>query len=384
MPVNSHPYPSPTFAFPDLTPPLPIELVGRFGEFQRIIQVLNRDGDLLIVGVPGSGRRRLIRLAARQVSAFVLEVDCIRVTDGIRFIHLLCESINHRFNSRTAVHIIDQWISQLEPGLFRRVLRPEDDTPLIKPIHDLSREQLWAAFECLLRLPQLLAETLERRVVLILQSFPHIRTWDRDRQWETLLRREIKQQTHVSYALVATIAETTILSNMDNLDVVKLGPLADDILGDWVEATLLEMGLSFADHATLIRFLEVVRGHAGDAVMLVRQLTRFMLPSTSGLKISHQCLEQVIHDLLVDISGTFESFLLLLPASQVQLLECLSLDPTDKPQSKEYIQRHGLSRGGSLQGALVGLQQKGLIYGAEYGYRVALPLFSLWIQKYLK
>ena len=74
---------------------------------------------------------------------------------------------------------------------------------------------------------------------------------------------------------------------------------------------------------------------------------------------------------------------MLLPANQVHLLESLALDPTQKPQSRDYINKHGLSRGGSLQGALTGLQHKGLIYGAEQGYRLALPLFALWIRQRL-
>ncbi|MGK7916517.1 MAG: ATP-binding protein, partial [Prochloraceae cyanobacterium] len=65
------------------------------------------------------------------------------------------------------------------------------------------------------------------------------------------------------------------------------------------------------------------------------------------------------------------------------LLECLAIDPTEKPQSKEYINRHYLSRGGSLQGAIAGLQNKGLIYGADNGYKIALPLFALWLRQRL-
>jgi hypothetical protein len=48
-----------------------------------------------------------------------------------------------------------------------------------------------------------------------------------------------------------------------------------------------------------------------------------------------------------------------------------------------YIQKHGLSRGGSLQGALTGLQHKGLIYDAEHGYRLAMPLLALWLRERL-
>src|ERR671932_2505398 len=43
----------------------PFQLVGRQAQFQRITQVLARDGDLLIVGVPGSGRRTLVRREGR-------------------------------------------------------------------------------------------------------------------------------------------------------------------------------------------------------------------------------------------------------------------------------------------------------------------------------
>ncbi len=50
----------------------------------------------------------------------------------------------------------------------------------------------------LLWLPQLLAESVGKRVVLILQSFPHIRFWERNGLWETTLRRETKHSSQVS------------------------------------------------------------------------------------------------------------------------------------------------------------------------------------------
>jgi hypothetical protein len=99
--------------------------------------------------------------------------------------------------------------------------------------------------------------------------------------------------------------------------------------------------------------------------------------------ITEEDVKKAIKGLLKDLSMTYESLLMLLPANQVHLLESLAIDPTDKPQSKEYIQKHGLSRGGSLQGALTGLQHKGLIYNAENGYRLAMPLLALWLKERL-
>lgn len=360
----------------------PLELIGRPAQFQRIVQVLAQDGDLLIAGVPGSGRRTLVRRAAEEVGAMVLEVDCIRATDGERFVQLLCEATSLLFKNEKAQALIREWIAG--PGGEFFLLNPEESGTKLRPLRSLKLGQRWQAFEMLIQLPQLLAESLGKRVVLILQSFPHIRSWDRNGMWEALLRREIKHSSEVSYVLIATIAETSSHSDETTypLETVCLAPLADEVLAIWAREMLHTQGLTFDFRSpSLELFLDAVQGHLGDAMAVIRRLNTLCQPD--GL-ISHQQIQQAIQGLLQDLSITFESLLMLLPASQVQLLECLALDPTEKPQSRDYIHKHGLSRGGSLQGALTGLQQKGLIYGSDQGYRLALPLLALWIRQRLK
>jgi hypothetical protein len=85
-----------------------------------------------------------------------------------------------------------------------------------------------------------------------------------------------------------------------------------------------------------------------------------------------------------DMAVVFEALLLLLPPTQARVLESLALDPTDRPQSNAYIKKHQLSRGGGLQGALTSLEQKGLIYGPQFGYRIALPLLDFWLKQRLR
>jgi hypothetical protein len=360
----------------------PFQLVGRQAQFQRITQVLARDGNLLIVGVPGSGRRTLVRRAAREVGVKILEVDCIRVTDGQRFVQLLCESIEQTFQSATAQALMREWIERKAPELF--VLKDEGSgTQRLKPVRTQSQEQQWRAFEGLLALLQGLAESSGERVVLILESFPHIRSWDRNGVWEKFLREQIERQTQVSYVLVATIAEISIHPDEpgNHLEIVQLAPLADDVVAAWVQEVLHTEELTFDPRSQALElFVNAVQGHLGDASALVRRLKSVRV-SDGLIRDGH--VQQAIQELLTDLSMVFESLLMLLPANQAHLLESLALDPTDKPQSRDYIHKHYLSRGGSLQGAIAGLQHKGLIYGSEQGYRLALPLFALWLRQRL-
>ena len=130
-----------------------------------------------------------------------------------------------------------------------------------------------------------------------------------------------------------------------------------------------------------------------DAIALTRRIwldaltqntSRYTSPSPTEFLIQPHHLHQNMLALIEDLAPTFESLVMLLPPSQVRVLESLAIDPTVSPHSREYIQKHRLSKGGSLQGALDSLEQKGLVYGAKYGYRIALPTLQFWLKQRLK
>ncbi|WP_246199142.1 ATP-binding protein [Sodalinema gerasimenkoae] len=358
-----------------------LELFGRQAQFQEITQTLAKGKDLLIAGVPGSGRRTLVRRAALEVGAKVIEVDCIRATDGRRFVQLLCEGISQGVQSQEAIAFLEDWAGREGRAWFEfneisaRKLSLHRDPAL-------TQEHLWQAYQQLLQFPQQLAIAMERQVILIFYGFPHIRAWDRTAQWETSLQEAIARHTTANYVLVTTLAESRNLhEEPTGLTTVCLTPLADDVVAAWAQLVLHQVGLSFDPRSSALElFLNAVQGHIGDASMLVRRLRQRRWHQG---RLNEAAIQDTLEDLLADLSNIFESILVLLPASQLQLLESLALDPTDKPQSRDYIQKHHLSRGGSLQGAIAGLQHKGLIYGPDLGYRLALPLFALWIRQRL-
>jgi len=383
---------------------IPETLVGRQAELQQVSQILAADGDLMLAGVPGSGRRTLVRCAAQAVGAKIIEIDCLRATDSGRFLQLLAEGILQTFQTPAALLLIQQWsVDQpitLETTLNRSINR---QTRLVwQPSSDT-----WNLFQRLLTLPQVLAEELNCRVVLLFQNFPHIRSWDRSEKWQSYLREEIQRQSRVSYALIATFAESWVQHS--NMQIVLLGPINHEELTAWLVSAMARENLQFdLDSQALQLFLDCVQGHIGDAIALARRLwlnhralgigietwaealpvdcdnppnaqTPGPKPQTPNLIHSHHVHRSAL-SLVEDLAFTFESLILLLPPSQVRVLESLALDPTDSPHSREYIQKHHLSRGGGLQGALASLEQKGLVYGSEYSYRITMPFLTLWLK----
>ncbi|BAS58685.1 MULTISPECIES: AAA family ATPase [Leptolyngbya] len=341
------------------------QLIGRHAELEQVSQILLGDHDILLAGVPGIGRRTLMRAAAQACSARVLEIDCLRATNYSRFLELLAEAIIQTFKSPEELAFIDRW-SKEHPFILRS---QQGRTQLVW--HPVPGKE-WTLFEALLTLPQALAEWLDSRVVIVFQNFPHLKSFDRSNKWEQYLRQEVQRQSRVSYALIATVAERW--SEPDELRVLSLSPLPDEVLQTWLIEAMAAEKLKFEPESVAV-FLNYVQGHFGDAITLAR---RIRLEAETIVQPHH--VERSAIALIEDLSVTFESLILLLPHSQVRVLESLALDPTDSPHAREYIQKHNLSRGGGLQGALASLEQKGLVYGAELGYRIALPMLGAWMK----
>jgi len=350
--------------------------IPRKAELERVSTLLKKDSDLVVTGVPGIGRRTLIRDAAHQSDIRHLEVDCLRCRSARQFLRLLTDGINNAFSKPDELAKIHQW--RLDQALGFDLA----ETGKAGLAWSTAPGKEWPLFERLLSLPQYLAESLDCRIVIVFHNFAHIRAWDRHRKWETRLLQEIQQQAQVSYVLVAIVQEPWMEAM--GLPVIFLGPLSDPDMQPWVISKMAAAGLSFdPDGQSLAVFMSYVQGHIKDAIALAQRIQLACQAVSTQMPVrviqTHHIRGSMLA-LVKDLEVTFEALLLLLPPTQAKLLESLSFDPTESPQSSAYIKTHRLSRGGSLQGALSSLEQKGLIYGPQLGYQVSLPLLDFWIK----
>ena len=379
-------------------------LRGRKEALQKIITAIESDIDLLIAGPPGSGRDFLVQVAARQNLLF--EIDCLQATNPIGFIELLFTAIHLSGLLQEDLQtreILRSWLSEQSSAGY--ILT---DTGELCWLTNYQPDSLDSELETLLKFIQRLAEIKDNRALLVFKNFTHIRAWGPEEVWELRLRQQINELSRVLYILVGTIGElkdderrlfspsrdqkdqeisSLRKSLQHSFETVELFPLEDDIITSFADAELSNAGLRFdpLDNG-LDRFLKTVLGSFGDAVMLINRLVYLHAPQLREKSDEHVLLgvkdvEDATVSLIADLNIMCETLLLMLPSKQAKLLTCLALDPTDKPHSRKYIEKHNLYKGGAIQGALSGLQQKGLIYDASQNYRLTHPLLSLWIQQ---
>jgi hypothetical protein len=362
-----------------MNPFVPQSLICREAELEQVCALLRSDSDFVVTGVPGIGRHTLIRTAAKQEGCRSLEIDFLRCRNAGQFLRFLADGLTSAFSEPEELARIQQW-SLNQPLTLDQTLSSQ--AQLVWP-KTVGKE--WPLFEGLLALPQQLAEWFNCQVVIVFYNFPHIRSWDRQGKWETYLRQKIQQQSRVSYALVATVAEPWMYASQH--PVIALAPLSDGELQPWIISSMATAGLKFDPESDALElFLSYVQGHVKNAITLAQRIwldCSAVAQPNPGFIQAHQVHSSML-SLVQDMSVTFEALLLLLPPTQARVLESLALDPTNSPQANAYIKKHQLSRGGGLQGALTSLEQKGLIYGPQFGYRIALPMLDFWLKQRLR
>lgn len=361
---------------------------------KEIAEYIAADEDIVVVGASGSGQSLIVENATLNAGFNLIQIDCLRVRNPIDLIQLL------------------------EIG-FQKLHSDSDSIRIVSP--DVDKEQrcqinqsYWEDVRNLIQLIQEREEKLDERVVIVFKNFSHISLWSKDSNHYDVLTK-ISDASNISYAIIVTFGEfgkiegclkeegfyenvkdgkvereSALTKKQKRYSVFKLGPISDAVLGLWVDTRLNENQLRFSlDGMAKQAFLDYVKGSFSDALCLIKRLQYIFSPrneDSNTHELSEADIDIAVDSIFKDLSTYFETLILSLPSNQVRLLERLSLNPTAKPFSKDFVAEHCLPSGGSLQNAINALIDKGLIYSPKKvpgidTYRVALPLLAEWINR---
>ncbi len=144
----------PAPSLPSSLPPpvLPSKLVGRSHELEQLVQILVARENCFLTGVPGSGRRFLIRAAAQKINARLLEIDCLRATSAKQLLRLYADRIMATFKDKNALTLIQEW--SLKHPVTLQMIDPQQ----AQIVWHLAPGQEGELFQAMLGLPQVLSQ----------------------------------------------------------------------------------------------------------------------------------------------------------------------------------------------------------------------------------
>ncbi len=363
----------------------PIELIGRKEELMKIVEAIQKDEDLVIAGAIGSGRLRLALHAAEVANARSIKIDCLQATTIQDFINTIIEGLYKSLDAESYHQKINDLLLKKEDYY---ILNTNTNTIILKP--NLSKNKQEEAFRIIIKSVQ---ETLEKndledRIVIIVDRLYTPKNWDEEGEIAKFCKEQINKDPNVSYILIKPIEEPETGSCDENTKptekIIELSPLPRNIMINLVTGELEKSNLCFSLEV-LDFFLNIAQGRTEEAMLLIKYIIN-LISDNNRIKIKHKKevnkkdVENALNNLIKDFSSIFELTISILTESQLQLLECLAIEPTPQPHSKTYIQKHGLMRGGTLQNTLKSLLKKGLIHKSEDCYRLTFPLLAYWLK----
>ncbi len=218
------------------------------------------------------------------------------------------------------------------------------------------------------------------RASIALDEFQEITELEESKEIEGLLRSHIQTQRKISYYFIGS--RRRILSDMfnnKNRPFYKSAfnyPLAKISSKDFVpfiEKRFRETKKKCPEKIAALLY-EKVEGYP----YYVQKLAYLVWEKTEK-EAGEETLEKSHQDLLRLEKADFEAVWSGLSLGQRSLLKTLALEPIQSPYSKAFLEKQGLSLGGT-QKAMEALLAKDLIEEGEKGFQLVDPIMAAWLK----
>jgi len=231
---------------------------------------------------------------------------------------------------------------------------------------------------------QKIAEKRGKKIIVVLDESQVIAEF-KGHRIEKIFRTAIQEQNMVIY--IFSGSKQHVLKAMVNqktrpfyrqLRPMTLGPISIEGFTPFIKKGFSKIG---DIHDNIIK--EIYRFASGNPQRTQQICHHLFSKAKDGKKPSSNLVQKVVIEICLNLNKEFEDELDGIKNNrQRRILKALAIDSIDKPMSLEFIQKYSLGPASSVQTALKGLIEKGVL---DDNYDFVDPLFKTWfVFKYQK
>jgi AAA+ ATPase superfamily predicted ATPase len=358
------------------------ELIDRTMEKAELVDCVRSGQPVMVYAPRRYGKTSLARVVAREVTN-IWEIPSVSVDFwGVTSITDVVNVLGRSYARVSSVFRARRFLADLLGSMGFKVNLGGGFS--VSYEGRVTREEERAALRSLLEMPERLASGASgNRVLLILDEFGEILNVPGEP--DTIIRSVFQDSPNVSFLFMGSKR-----SLMDGLFSdrkrpfynfgrrMELGKLPYEPLGEFVMERFEASDRKITESALDV-LLDQVQGHPHRSQQLAFHAFRL---ARSGGVADEETVLAAREEALKEAEPEFRAILDEMSAPRRAVLIAFCKEPTDRPHSKEYMQRHGIKGSGALKSALDALIASGHLERTSKGQPVPTdPLFAFWIRE---
>lgn len=349
-------------------------------EIKDIIEYIKAGQNLFIYSYRRFGKTSLIKavmeLLKKEKESIAIYVDIQKVTSQAQFIEIYSSAISNA---------LIMWKERLEKisNFFKRIVPSfeVDEKGSWKVSFDFSKtkENIERSLEEVFDLPQKIATTYKRRVVVILDEFQEIEGLNGE-SFEKKIRSFIQHHNKVCYIFMGS--KTHIIMNMFNnphrafyksAAVYPITVIEEAKMIDFVYRRFKDSGKNISKELAQ-EIIKISRNIPYNV-----QLLSFNVWMITKDTVKREFIENAL-DLILRTQN--ELFFNIYDSATLHQRSVLSaFSQTKEIFSQDSILKYNLGTSSSVQSSLKSLVKNGIIHKDNGEYYIADPFFKIWIER---
>ncbi len=344
---------------------------NREKEIREIKHEIISGQHVILISPRRYGKTSVIENTINQIKYPSIRLDMQLITDELDFANTFIKKLL----SLSKFEKIKQFLKRLR---IQPAIQYNNQTDKISLIFNPGENNLPVYLEDALGLPQIIAEKIKKRIIIIFDEFQEIRRISKN--LEKKVRAVFQYHKDVSYIFIGSMQHMIrdIFENKNN-PFYKFGKQIVLTKMDYetIKKFVLKRFASRNMDASQImdKILDITQGHPYYTQQLCHEI--FALSDTN--KLSSSFIQKAIENILVNHNSDFQTWWSKLDNTERKIMIGFSSGRTN-PTSREFIDLYAIKSASTAGSAIKRLQEKGIIIKKNGGtYSIEDPFWKIWI-----